>query len=47
MSAKCLKAILLKMTDEKMKGILEDLGKSLTDMIKKIHGEIEVVEGAE
>ena len=35
------------MTDEKMKGILEDLGKSLTDMINKIHGEIEVVEGAE
>ena len=46
-SAKCLKVMAEEMTDEKMKGILEDLGESLTDMIKKIHGEIEVVEGAE
>lgn len=34
------------MTDEKMKGILEDLGASLVDMLKKTHGEIEVVEEA-
>ncbi len=34
------------MTDEKMKGILENVGKSLTDMLKKTHGEIEVVEQA-
>lgn len=33
------------MTDEKMKGILQDLGKSLTDMLKRLHGEeIETVE---
>ena len=34
------------MTDEKMKGILEDLGASLADMLRKTHGEIEVVEQA-
>ena len=34
------------MTDEKMKGILEDLGASLADMLKRTHGEIEVVEEA-
>lgn len=33
-------------TDEKMKGILEDLGISLVDMLKKTHGKIEVVEEA-
>jgi len=27
------------MKDEKMKKILEDLGKSLTNMLKKSHGE--------
>ncbi|MGI8787353.1 MAG: NADPH-dependent FMN reductase [Pyrinomonadaceae bacterium] len=33
------------MTDEKMKKVLEDLGASLVDMLKKLHGEeIEVVE---
>ena len=32
------------MTDEKMKKILEDLGASLVDMLKKTHGEVEVVE---
>ncbi len=32
------------MTDEKMRGILEELGKSLADMLRKTHGEIEVVE---
>jgi len=31
------------MTDEKMKKILGDLGASLVDMLKKTHGEIEVV----
>jgi NAD(P)H-dependent FMN reductase len=31
------------MTDEKMRGILENLGASLVDMLKKTHGEIEVV----
>lgn len=31
------------MTDEKMKKILGDLGASLVDMLKKMHGEIEVV----
>ena len=29
------------MTDEKMKGVLENLGASLADMLKKTHGEIE------
>ncbi len=33
------------MTDEKMKKILEDLGVSLVDILKKTHGEIEVVAG--
>ena len=32
------------MTDEKMKSVLEKLGASLTDMLQKTHGEIEVVE---
>lgn len=33
------------MTDEKMRGILEDLGASLVDLMKKLHGaEVEVVE---
>ncbi|HLM61364.1 MAG TPA: NAD(P)H-dependent oxidoreductase [Pyrinomonadaceae bacterium] len=31
------------MTDEKMRGILENLGASLADMVQKMHGEIEVV----
>lgn len=31
------------MTDEKMKGTLEDLGAALVDLMKKTHGEIEVV----
>ena len=31
------------MTDEKMKKILENLGKSLADMLRKTHGEVEVV----
>lgn len=31
------------MTDEKMRGILEDHGASLVDMLKKTHGEVEVV----
>ncbi|HQU86547.1 MAG TPA: NAD(P)H-dependent oxidoreductase [Pyrinomonadaceae bacterium] len=31
------------MTDEKMKGLLENLAASLADMLKKTHGEIEVV----
>ncbi|HEY0428672.1 MAG TPA: NADPH-dependent FMN reductase [Pyrinomonadaceae bacterium] len=31
------------MTDEKTRNILEDLGASLADMLKKTHGEIEVV----
>lgn len=34
------------MTDEKMKGILEELGASLVDTMKKMHGEFEVVEEA-
>lgn len=35
------------MTDEKMRGILENLGASLVDMLKKLYGEeIEVVEEA-
>ncbi len=34
------------MTDEKMRKILEDLGASLADILKKTHGEIEVVEQA-
>jgi len=34
------------MKDEKMKGILENLGKSLVDMLRKTHGEVEVVESA-
>ena len=32
------------MTDEKTKGLLEDLGKALTDLLKKTHGEIEGME---
>lgn len=31
------------MTDEKMRGILENLGASLVDMLRKTHGEVEVV----
>ena len=31
------------MTDEKMRGILENLGASLVEMLKKTHGEIEAV----
>lgn len=31
------------MTDDKMKGTLEDLGAALVDLMKKTHGEIEVV----
>lgn len=31
------------MTDEKMKATLEDLGAALVDLLKKTHGEIEVV----
>jgi NAD(P)H-dependent FMN reductase len=34
------------MKDEKMRGILENLGKSLTDMLRKTHGEVEVVASA-
>lgn len=34
------------MKDEKMKAILENLGKSLTDMLRKTHGDIEVVQSA-
>lgn len=34
------------MKDEKMRGILEDLGASLVDMLKKTHGEVEVVKEA-
>ena len=34
------------MKDEKMKGILENLGKSLSDMLRKTHGEVEVVTSA-
>lgn len=33
----------VEMTDEKMKKVLEDLGASLVDILKKTHGEIEVV----
>ncbi len=33
----------VEMKDEKMKKILEDLGASLVDILKKTHGEIEVV----
>ncbi len=32
--------------NESVRGILEDLGKSLVDMLRKTHGEIEVVESA-
>lgn len=35
------------MKDEKMKKILEDLGKSLVDMLRKTHGEVEVVGDSE
>ena len=34
------------MTDEKMKGILENLGKSLADTLRKTQGEVEVVKSA-
>ena len=34
------------MTDEKMKGILEELGASLVDTLKRMHGDFEVVEEA-
>jgi NAD(P)H-dependent FMN reductase len=34
------------MTDEKMKSILENLGKSLADMLRKTHGEVEVYRSA-
>ncbi len=34
------------MTNSTMKGMLEDLGKSLADMLGKMHGEVEVVESA-
>ncbi len=34
------------MSDEKMKKILEELGASLVDILRKTHGEIEVVEEA-
>ena len=34
------------MTDEKMKGILEHLGKSLADTLRKTHGEVESVKSA-
>ncbi|MBA2735164.1 MAG: NAD(P)H-dependent oxidoreductase [Pyrinomonadaceae bacterium] len=34
------------MTDEKMKGILENLGKSLADTLRKTHDEVEVVKSA-
>ncbi|MCY7377289.1 MAG: NAD(P)H-dependent oxidoreductase [Pyrinomonadaceae bacterium] len=33
----------VEMTDEKMKKVLEDLAESLVDILKKTHGEIEVV----
>ncbi len=33
-------------TNITMQGILEDLGKSLADTLRKTHGEIEVVESA-
>ncbi len=32
------------MTNPTMKGILEDLGKSLADMLRRTHGDVEVVE---
>ena len=32
------------MQDEKMKGVLQGLGESLSDMLKKTHGEIEVAD---
>ncbi len=35
------------MTNEKMKKTLEDLGASLVDILKKTHGEVEVVAAAE
>jgi hypothetical protein len=31
------------MTDERMKTMLEELGAALVDMLKKTHGEIDVV----
>lgn len=34
------------MIDDKMRGILENLGKSLVDMLRKTHGEVEVVQSA-
>lgn len=34
------------MTDEKMKKLLQDLGESLSDMLKKTHGDIEVADNA-
>jgi NAD(P)H-dependent FMN reductase len=34
------------MTNATMQGILEDLGKSLADMLRKTHGEIKVIESA-
>jgi NAD(P)H-dependent FMN reductase len=34
------------MTDEKMKGILEELGASLVDTLKRMHGDFDVVEEA-
>ena len=33
-------------TNVTMQGILEDLGKSLADMLRRTHGEFEVVESA-
>jgi hypothetical protein len=34
------------MQDEKMKKLLQDLGKSLSDILKQTHGEIEVADNA-
>jgi NAD(P)H-dependent FMN reductase len=34
------------MTDDAMRGILEKLGESLADMLRKLHGEVEVVESS-
>lgn len=34
------------MMNDNMRGILEDLGKSLADMLGKTHGEVEVVKSA-
>ncbi|HEX8638240.1 MAG TPA: hypothetical protein VF692_09270, partial [Pyrinomonadaceae bacterium] len=34
------------MTDEKMKHLLENLGESLADMLRKTHGKVEVFRGA-